>query len=148
MREYLEVHRAAVRGLAARDYAPAVINAWAPVPITHETVEAALTNPDGEVRLKAMVGHSIVGVGAVVPHLRELRACYVLPERIRLGIGRAIVVELERIARAEAAPFLTVVSSLTALTFYQSLSFEIIDRSDHLLSSGVRMAAVTLRKRL
>lgn len=118
------------------------------MPVTDEAVKMALINPDGEVRVKAVVGHLMVGIGAVVPRLRELRACYVLPQWIRSGVGRAIVGELESIARAEGALFLIAQSSLTALSFYQSLGFVTIGQSDHFLSSGMPMAAVTLRKKL
>src|SRR5918993_4292851 len=110
-RVFLEIHRASVREIAVRDYSPDVIEAWAPLPITDDAVEMASTNPDGEVRVKAVVGELMVGIGAVVPRLRELRACYVLSEKARMGVGRMIVAELETIARAEGAPFLIVQSS-------------------------------------
>lgn len=146
-RAYLEVHRAAVHGTAARDYPPDVIQSWAP-PITATAVGAALGNPDGEIRVGALVGGALVGVGAVIPRLRELRACYVLPEKGRVGFGRMIVTELENIARAEGAPFLIAESSLTALPFYRTLGYEVLRRGEHVLGSGAAMAAVIMRKRL
>lgn len=147
-RAYLEIHRAAVRETAARDYPPDVIDAWAPFPITDAAVEAALVNSDDEIRVGALVGDALVGVGAVVPRLRELRACYVSPEKSRTGVGRMIVAELETIARAEAAPFLIVESSLTAVSFYKALGYEVLQRGEHVLSSGAAMAAVIMRKAL
>ncbi len=95
-----------------------------------------------------MVDEALVGVGAVVPRLRELRACYVSPENGRTGVGRMIVAELETIARAEAAPFLIVESSLTALSFYTALGYDVLRRGEHVLSSGAAMAAVIMRKAL
>ena len=111
-------------------------------------VEAALANPEGEIRVGASIGGELVGVGAVIPRLRELRACYVLPEKGRAGIGRMIVIELESIARAEGAPFLVVDSSLTAFPFYKALGYEVLRRGEHILSSSAAMAAVIMRKRL
>jgi putative acetyltransferase len=147
-RAYLEIHRAAVRETAGRDYPPDVIEAWAPLPITDAAVEAAVANADGEIRVGALVDEALVGVGAVVPRLRELRACYVSPENGRTGVGRMIVAELETIARAEAAPFLIVESSLTALSFYTALGYDVLRRGEHVLSSGAAMAAVIMRKAL
>jgi hypothetical protein len=54
-RAFLEVHHAAVRGLASRDYSPEVIEAWAPLPVTARYVEAVRSNPDGEYRLFAEI---------------------------------------------------------------------------------------------
>ena len=89
-RNFLDVHHAAVRGLAARDYPPAVIEAWAPA-ITDERIERFLANRDGELRLVAEIGGEIVGIGALVARASELRACYVAPAAARRGVGTAIV---------------------------------------------------------
>lgn len=32
---FLQVHHAAVRGIAAKDYSPEVVEDWAPMPITN-----------------------------------------------------------------------------------------------------------------
>jgi putative acetyltransferase len=80
-RAFLEIHHAAVRGIAAADYPSPVIEAWAPLPITDRTLEGFLANPDREIRLVAEIDGEIVGVGALVPSKAELRACYVAPER-------------------------------------------------------------------
>src|SRR5262245_674171 len=50
-RRFLEIQRESVRGIAARDYPTAVIDAWAPLPITDAVVERFLSNRDGEMRL-------------------------------------------------------------------------------------------------
>jgi putative acetyltransferase len=43
-RTFLEVQRAAVRCIAAKDYAPDVIDAWAPIPVTEKQVEQVRSN--------------------------------------------------------------------------------------------------------
>lgn len=65
-RSFLEVHHAAVRGIAAKDYPQAVIEDWAPLPITEKTVAGFLKNPDNEIRLVAETNGEIVGIGALV----------------------------------------------------------------------------------
>lgn len=147
-RAYLEVHRASVRGIAAYDYPASVIEAWAPAPVTDEAVEIAMANPDGELRVGAFGDGRMVGIGAVVPSLRELRACYVLPEEGWSGVGRMIVAELETIARARGVSVLRLESSVTAFSFYSALGYEIVTRTELVLSSGLPMPAITMRKRL
>jgi hypothetical protein len=65
-RRFLEIHRAAVRGLAVKDYPLFVIDQWAPLPITDAMVEQFLTNPDDEIRLIAELDGVTVGIGALV----------------------------------------------------------------------------------
>jgi putative acetyltransferase len=108
---YLEVHHAAVRGAAAKDYRLAVIEAWAPMPVTEDAIRLVRVNRDKEVRLIAEVAGRVVGIGAAV---FELRACYVSPDASRKGVGSALVKQIERIARERGFPHLELDSSLTA----------------------------------
>ena len=110
-RAFLEVHRAAVHRIAVEDYPAEIIEDWAP-PITGESVESFLSNPDGEIRLVAIVDGQIVGIGALVLANCELRACYVVPEAVRRGVGSAIVREIERIARDNGLDYLQLDSSV------------------------------------
>jgi putative acetyltransferase len=147
-RRFLEVHRASIRNIAARDYPASVIDSWAPLPITQETVNAFLQNPDNEIRLIAEIDGKPAGIGAVVIAKSELRACYVAPEFSRQGIGSALVAEIEDIAREHGLSVLQLESSVTAEPFYVAHGYEVIERGEHMLSSGVRMAAVKMQKRL
>jgi len=65
-RAFLEVHHAAVRGLASKDYSLEVIEACAPMPITAQHVKAVQSNPDGEYRLVAEIDGRLVGIGCIV----------------------------------------------------------------------------------
>jgi putative acetyltransferase len=57
----LDVHHAAVRGLAAHDYTPDIIVAWAPLPITQDAVKAVATNAGNEVRFVADRDGRVIG---------------------------------------------------------------------------------------
>jgi putative acetyltransferase len=46
LRSFLQAHHDAVRGIAAKDYPPAVIEQWAPLPITEKHVERVRANPE------------------------------------------------------------------------------------------------------
>lgn len=66
----------------------------------------------------------IVGWGSVHLDANVLAATFVDPEYSGRGIGRAIVEELESIARREGIQRLVVPASLNAVGFYQALGFE------------------------
>jgi putative acetyltransferase len=146
-RHFLEIHHAAVRGIAAKDYATSVIEAWAR-PITDEAIERFLANRDREVRLVAETDGTLVGIGAIVVNNSELRACYVAPSAARRGVGSALVAEIEHIAREHRLDHLELESSITAEPFYSALGYQVASRGELFLSPGVPMAAVKMRKRL
>ena len=147
-RAFLKVHRRAVRELAANDYPPGVIDAWAPSPITAEHAEFVRLNADREYRLVAEADGEIVGIGSMVARSRELRACYVAPPASRQGVGSAILRELERAARDQGLSTLEADSSLTARQFYRANGYEECGSGEHVLNNGVRMASVKMRKRI
>jgi putative acetyltransferase len=146
-RRFLEIQRAAVRGIAAKDYPASVVEAWAG-PITDQVVERFLANRDQEVRLVAEIDGEPVGIGAIVVSNSELRACYVAPSAARLGVGSALVAEIERIAREHRLDHLQLESSTTAEPFYSALGYQVESRGELFLSPDVPMAAVKMRKRL
>src|SRR5277367_1160066 len=85
-RAFLEVHHAAVRGLASKDYSSEVIEAWAPMPISPQHVEGVQSNLEGEYRLVAEIDR-LAGISCIVAQKNELRACYVAPSASRRGVG-------------------------------------------------------------
>jgi putative acetyltransferase len=147
-RLFLEIQHASVRGLAAKDYPPAVIKAWAPLPITDAAIEHFLTNSDNEIRLIAERDGEAVGIGALVAEESELRACYVLPTAAWTGVGSAIVSEIENIARRKGLVSLRLVASVNSEPFYMARGYEVQERGEHVLHSGQRMACVKMLKTL
>lgn len=145
-RRFLEIHHESVRGIAAKDYPAAVIDCWAALPITQEIVDRFLINRDDEIRLMAEMNGQTVGVGALVLKNSELRACYILPSAARRGVGTALVMQIEQIAREHGASHLQLQSSLTAEPFYTALGYVVEERGEHVLGAGVPMAAVKMRK--
>jgi putative acetyltransferase len=137
-----------VRGLASADYPEAVIEAWAPLPITAEHVAFVASNPDNETRLVAELDGTIVGLGCLVASESELRACYVRPSFARRGVGSAILHEIENAARRLGLSVLHADSSLTAEAFYRIHGYDLCGRGEHALRGGVTMACVKMRKNL
>lgn len=147
-RRFLEIQRESARGISATDYPSAVIDAWAPLPITDEVVERFRSNADHEIRLIAELDGQPAGIGALVLSNSELRACYVVPSAARRGVGKAIVGEIERIAIQYGLVYLRLESSVTAEPFYTALGYRVEKRGELILASGVPMAAITMRKQL
>jgi putative acetyltransferase len=145
-RAFLEVHHAAVRGTAVVDYPLAVIEAWAPMPVTEEATDRVRANRDDEYRLTAEIDGQVVGIGVVVFESSELRACYVAPAAGRRGVGSTLVHEIERAARERGLRMLELDSSITAEAFYRKQGYEVRERSEHILHNGQRMACVKMRK--
>ena len=148
-RLFLEIHGRSIRGLAVQTYPADVIAAWAgPAVVSDEAVRGFLRNPDDEIRLLAELDGQPVGLGSLVVDNTELRSCYVVPEAARMGVGSALVQEMERIARDRGLTHLELHASINAEPFYTVLGYEALERKDHVLRSGLRMAAVKMRKTL
>jgi putative acetyltransferase len=110
--------------------------------------ERFLANPDREIRLIADLDGEPVGFGALVLAPPELRACYVVPEAARSGVGTALVREIERIAIQNGVKRLDLLSSLNAEPFYAALGYDSTEATNHVLQSGQVMAAVKMSKTL
>lgn len=145
-RLFLELHARSIRGLALKHYPPAVINAWC-VPPTSRNLAAFIRNHDKEVRLLAEVDGAAVGLGALCVKHGELRACYVLPEGARQGIGTALVQEIERLAVQHRVERLSLLASINAERFYASLGYHSDGCVEHVMR-GYRMAAIRMSKSL
>ena len=121
-RSFLEIHGRSVRGLAGQHYPADVIAAWAgPAPISDEAIRHFLKNPDHEIRLLAELDGQPVGLGSLVVDNTELRACYVVPEAARRGVGLALVTEMERIARDRGLTHLELHSSVNAEVYRHAI---------------------------
>ncbi len=145
-RLFLELHAQSVRGLAAGQYLPEVIDAWCVAP-TEENLASFIKNPDHEQRLVAEIDGRVVGLAALVLEGSELRACYVLPEAARKGVGTALVRAIERLALAHHLDHLELLSSINAEPFYAALGYRSEGCTEHNMR-GQPMAAVKMSKRL
>ena len=146
----LVVHRAAIRGTAAPFYEPAIIEAWAPLPLRPDHIDALAHRIESgeEEAIVARERRMIIGFGSFVPSSRELRAVYVLPGHGRRGIGGAILDALELRARKYGLAELVMDATLNAEVFYQRHGFTVERKGEHILRGGHRMACIRMRKRL
>ena len=147
LRLYLDIVTRAIRGLAVSHYSAEAIAGWVPH-VTDEYVDLLTMNVDGEVRLLAELDGLPAGIGALVPQTSELRACYVLPEMARRGVGRALVREIERLAREGGLNELELAGSLNAEAFYLEQGYRARERGEVKLSNGHTLACVWMEKDL
>ncbi len=147
LRLYLDIVTRAIRGLAGSHYSAEAIAGWVPH-ITDEYLDLLTMNVDGEVRLLAELDGVPAGIGTLVPPTSELRACYVLPETVRRGVGRTLVREIERLARECGLKELELASSLNAEPFYLEQGYRVRDRGEVTLSNGHTLACVWMEKDL
>ncbi|MCB4768194.1 GNAT family N-acetyltransferase [Ancylobacter sp. Lp-2] len=147
----LVVHRAAIRASAAAFYEPDIIEAWAPLPLRPDHIDALAhrldTGEEEAVVARARNG-TIIAFGSFVPGGRELRAVYVAPEHGRLGIGGALLQALELRARKYGLTEFVLDASLNAEAFYVRHGYTVERKGEHLLRGGRRMACLRMRKRL
>ena len=91
-----------------------------------ELVEVPVEHLSDETSVVAVIDGAPVGFATVLPRPdgdAELDGLFVLPERQRLGIGRALVAETMRLARAMGAGMLHVTANEDAREFYHAVGF-------------------------
>lgn len=147
----LEAHRSSVRAIAASSYSAEVVDSWAPASISPDriaTFARAIERGEQIVLVAEDETGRIVAFGAIVPGNSELRALYVRAEHGRRGIGRAILAQLEAVAREAGVTVLRMSASVNAAGFYAANGYSEIERGELTLQSGVRMDCVRMSKSL
>jgi putative acetyltransferase len=147
----LEAQRSAIRRTAASAYSPAIIDEWSPAVIVRERVETfqRWIERGEEVIVVAMEpAGQIIGFGSIVPVNSELRAVYVAAAYGGQGVGRALLTRLEELARDAGLAELRMDASINAVRFYEANGFISLERGEHGMPSGRRMACVRMRKTL
>lgn len=147
----LEVHRSAVRGTAVAAYSQSIIDEWGPAVIGPERVESFqhwIERGEEWIVLAVDPKGRVIGFGSIVPGNSELRAVYVAADQGRKGVGRAILIRLEELAREAGVTELSMDSSVNAVPFYEANGFISLEPGEHVMSSGGRMACVHMRKAL
>ena len=145
----LKAQRSAIRQTAASAYSPAIIDEWAPVVIVTERVETFqrwIERGDELIVVATDSAGKIIGFGSIVPTNSELRAVYVDAAYGRQGVGRALLARLEELARDAGLTELRMDASINAVPFYEANGYFSLERGEHMMPSGARMACVRMRK--
>lgn len=89
-------------------------------------------------------GGEVVGFGHLALDEAAVHAVYVHPDHARVGVGSALLVELEGFARGRGLDALSLQSSLNAVGFYERAGYERVGREE----SPGGLAVVGMRKSL
>lgn len=148
-RAILEVHRAAVRGLAAGDYPSDLLEEWSP-PVTDERVaRAEATRETSRERLLlAVASAEVIGFGGFDVDTGEVTAVYVKPDAAGQGLGAALLDAIESRATEDGFVELWLESSLNAAGFYEARGYRREGDGEHRMGSGRMMPCVRMRKAL
>jgi len=150
-RAILEAHRSAVRGTASAYYSQAIIDEWGSVTIAPERItnfEQWIERGEEVIVVAVVSTGQVIGFGSIVPSNSELRAVYVAAEYGRQGIGRALLQQLETLAREAGVNELSMEASMNAVPFYTANGFISLGPGEHRMPSGNRMACMRMSKSL
>jgi GNAT superfamily N-acetyltransferase len=96
----------------------------------------------------ATIGDQVVASGMVDLASGHVDAVFVSPKLMGQGIGRAMMLHLESLARAAGLEQLKLDSTLNAASFYRSLGFAGDAVASYCSSGGLSLACIPMVKRL
>lgn len=141
----LEIKQAAIES-TDDTYSEQQIRAWRPTEEAMPTFEQAMES-DQFVVLLAEADGDPAGYGVVNAEDGRIDAVYVDPDHAGKGIGSSLLGQLETRARMMGLDRLTVVSSLNARPFYESLGYEPFESRTRTID-GTDLEFVAARKAL
>ena len=113
----LDLHVASIRTLGPAAYDDEQVAAWA----EKDGPEQYPIGEEGHHLVVAESDDGIVGYGHLVPGEREVRAVYVRADRVREGVGSALLTHLEGYALGRGLERLELWASLNAVGFYERM---------------------------
>lgn len=131
-------HVASIRTFGPATYDAAQVNAWAETD-DGEPREYPVEDPDQRV-VVAERDDDLAGFGHCHPDpapedpahdAGEVLAVYVHPDHARVGVGTALLADLEAHAREAGCPALELTASLPAVPFYEHHGYREVDRVYH-----------------
>ena len=117
-----ELHTNSVQALGKDHYSSEQITGW----LKNRTPQGYLAGIESGEMFVVVEGEQIVGFGHAVPG--EVMAVYVDPERVRRGVGQAILVEGITRARKGHQGAVRLDATLNAQNFYEKTGFVEVER--------------------
>lgn len=114
----LEIRNAAISCQCIGHYSPEDIEIWASVEATKQFIEVVENS-----FYVASVDGCLVGTGMVNLESSKVDAIFVHPSHMRTGIGRQIMLYLEKLALDAGLTQLSLESTLNAVKFYRAQGF-------------------------
>jgi N-acetylglutamate synthase-like GNAT family acetyltransferase len=137
------LHKASIRELCSSAYTGEQISDW----ISAIKPRGYLLAMEMYEFLVAVRG-AAVGLGIFNSSKAEITALYVSPAEAGSGVGRAILLEVEALARETGIQELRLKSTLNAVGFYEKMGYARIEQSAYVLPSGMELPFVVMAKKL
>lgn len=142
----LAVKRAAISDIAGTQYTDEQLAAWAPDDDALTDFESAVESDHFTVLL-AEIRDETVGYGVLNGPEERIDAVYVHPAYARGGIASSLVRQLEMRARMQRIEELSIVASLNARPFYESLGYRNVGTKVRAID-GVDIEFAVMHRRL
>ncbi len=124
-----DVWRRSIHEICAADYPDvAMREKWA-ANKTPDNVVAWMTERKNHMLVAAGPDRAIVGVGLMSTNgsIGRIMACYIAPEVLGRGVGRALLIAMEREAVRRGAEIVRLRSTFTAQSFYRRNGYQVGD---------------------
>lgn len=124
-----EVWRRSIHEICAADYPDlALRERWA-ANKTPDNVVAWMAERKNHMLVAAGPDGAVVGVGLMSANgnIGRIMACYVAPEVLGRGVGRALLIAMEREAARRGAEIVRLRSTITAQSFYRRNGYQVGD---------------------
>lgn len=143
-------HMESIQKICAPDYTPEQIEAWGNRPLEIERRTAwILENPTWVLEINGKIeGYGQTGLVKDDPRQSYLYGLYLTPRALGQGHGKALLQLLEDWARLQKCAEMELVGTKTALDFYLSQGYEIVDRNVGAELRGVMIPGIKMRKDL
>lgn len=140
----ITVHTRAIREICAKDYSEGQISSWSQY-LTKESLWHQRMDRDYLWVLadeKEIMGFAHLAV--MNGQLGEVMGLYLLPEIKNQGWGKKLMAIVLQEARNHGLGFLSLLSTITAKTFYESLNFYESDSPTTILINGVSIECIPM----
>jgi putative acetyltransferase len=140
----LDIKRAAIAGIDETVYSDRQLSAWQPDETATEDFRRAIESNTFELLIAEFDG-TAAGYGVLNPDYDRIDAVFVNPHYAGNGIASSLVRQFESRAQMRAVSELTIVSSLNAKPFYESLQYWDFGRKTRTID-GVDIEFAIMRK--
>jgi GNAT superfamily N-acetyltransferase len=137
-----EVHIASIRHFCSAFYPENSISGW----IASKTIESYKKLPEDSILIVAEINERIAGFGLLNLGQKSINSLYVAPINSGTGIGKMLLINLEKIAQNHGIFELKCCSTLNAVGFYRKMGYEGNTKDIFKLRSGITLDCIGMKK--
>ena len=141
--EVWDIRNAAINSQCIGHYSPAELELWTAGEVTEQFVKAV----EDSFYVATLDGH-VVGTGMIDLESGKVDAIFVHPSHMRGGIGRQVLLHLEKLALDAGLTQLSLDSTLNAARFYRARGFVGDSVAKYESPRGISLDCIPMIKRL